>query len=124
MVFSDEMQALWMPKENPSKKRPSLSRHSKVLVVEDESSVRVLLGRILERGGYVVSLAEGAAEAREMMVRERFDVLLCDIVMPGESGMDLARWAIRTYPDMAVVMVSVVSDLQVAASAMEMGVYG
>lgn len=95
-----------------------------VLVVDDEEKVRLLLSRILRRAGYNVALASDAAQARDMMARDPFDVILCDLTMPGESGMDLARWTIDTYPETAVVIVSVLSDPQMADRALEMGVYG
>lgn len=95
-----------------------------VLVVDDEEGVRLLLSRILRGAGYLAALASDAAQARDMMAGHPFDVILCDLTMPGESGMDLARWVIDTHPETAVVIVSVVSDPRIADLALEMGVYG
>lgn len=96
----------------------------RVLVVDDEEPVRLLLARILEPEGYLVELASDAFQARQIMAEQPFHVVLCDLTMPGESGMDLARWIIETHPQSAVVMVSVVSDPKIAVSALEIGVLG
>jgi signal transduction histidine kinase/PAS domain-containing protein len=61
-----------------------------VLLVEDEPGVRDVVRRILESGGYRVLAAAGPAEARSIAATEEFDLLLTDVVMPGESGPDLA----------------------------------
>lgn len=100
------------------------SSKPRVLVVDDEDSVRVLLRRILERGGYDPFLCSSSSEAKELMAEQRFDAVLCDIKMPGESGIDLARWILEKKPETAVLIVSVVSDLEVAIVALESGAYG
>ncbi len=102
----------------------SKTKSTWVLVVDDEEAVRLLIARILEGEGYLVELASQAAEARRAMEQRPFDVVLCDFTMPGESGMDLARWIIQKHPRSAVLMVSVVSDPLVAKKALELGVCG
>lgn len=102
----------------------SLRKVCQVLVVDDEEPIRLLLARILEPEGYLVLLASDAAQAREIMAERHFDAVLCDLNMPGESGLDLARWIINTFRRTAVVMVSVVSDPRIAEDALGMGVHG
>lgn len=96
----------------------------KILVVDDEGSVRGLLQRIVERMGYLCTSAADAKEAREYLERQAFHLLLCDIRMPGESGLDLIRHVRKQYPDTAIVMVTVLDDPQEAGIALEIGVYG
>ncbi|NQT10732.1 MAG: response regulator, partial [Desulfobacteraceae bacterium] len=59
-----------------------------ILVVDDEESVRHLLSRMLLRGGYECTLAADAAEARKFIKDRNFELILCDVTMPGESGID------------------------------------
>jgi two-component system NtrC family sensor kinase len=103
---------------------PSSPIACRVLVVDDEEPVRLLLARILKPEGYLVELASNASQARQIMSKQPFDVVLCDLTMPGESGMELARWIIETCPQSAVVIVSVVSDPKIAESALEIGIHG
>jgi C4-dicarboxylate-specific signal transduction histidine kinase/ActR/RegA family two-component response regulator len=70
-----------------------------VLVVEDEVPLRQLQERLLKRMGVRVFSAGTAMEAREVLERDRVDLILCDVKMPGESGLDLYRWLERNQPE-------------------------
>jgi DNA-binding NarL/FixJ family response regulator len=107
-----------MKDEQPS------TRITKILVVDDEASVRSLLSRILEKDGYQCTTVSDVRKARTSLKETHFDLLLSDIKMPGESGLDLIRSVKTDYPDMAVVMVTVIDDQDTAKSALEMGIYG
>lgn len=69
-----------------------------VLVVDDDQKIRDLLGRYLSEHGFRVTTAADAASARAGMRGLEFDVVLLDVMMPGESGMDLARDLKATRP--------------------------
>ncbi len=97
---------------------------SKILVVDDEAPVRLLLGQILERKGYDFETAEDATEARAHLQSETFELILTDIGLPGESGLDLAQDVLSEFPDMAVLMVTAVDDPSVAKAVLEAGAYG
>jgi response regulator RpfG family c-di-GMP phosphodiesterase len=97
---------------------------AKILVVDDEEMIRDLLGQLLEMNGYDCTLAEDASAARDILERETFDLILSDIDMPGESGLDFIQYALTEYPDTAGVMVTALDDPGVADSALETGVYG
>ncbi|MCJ7616429.1 MAG: response regulator [Desulfobacterales bacterium] len=62
-----------------------------ILAVDDEESVRHLLSRMLSRGGYEYALAADAAEVRKFIKDRNFELILCDVAMPGESGIDLSK---------------------------------
>jgi len=98
--------------------------NKKILIVDDEESIRKLLKQILETKGYSCVLAANTAEARECFENEAFDLILCDILMPGELGLDYIREVLSKYPDTAAIMVSAIDDFLVAESALQMGVYG
>lgn len=96
----------------------------KILIVDDEASVGRTLGRILKRMDRVYSVAFSAEEARRILKAEPFDLILCDIRMPGESGMDLIPHVISEYPDTAVIIVSGVDDPDIVEKGLEIGAYG
>lgn len=97
---------------------------SRILIVDDEDATRRLLGRVLEGHGYVCTLAADAHEARAQLDNEQFDLILCDVNMPGESGLQLLKHVLREHPDTAAVMVTGLDDPQFANIALETGAYG
>ncbi|HEX3757388.1 MAG TPA: ATP-binding protein [Kofleriaceae bacterium] len=78
----------------------------RVLLVDDDDQLRRLTERMLRKAGYHVASAGSAAEALAEARRDRFDVLLTDIVMPGMSGRDLARELVQEHPQIRVVFMS------------------
>ncbi len=63
-----------------------------ILVVDDDARIRTLLGRYLGREGFRVSMARDAADARAHLGALSFDLAVVDVMMPGESGLDLVAW--------------------------------
>ncbi len=102
----------------------ALTAEKRVLVIDDDPSHRKLFCRILNTRGYTCAAAEGAARARMLLDSSPYDILVTDIVMPGESGMELVAAVQSIYPDMAVIMATGVEDAGVYARAAEMGIYG
>ncbi len=84
----------------------SMAHQRTVLVVEDEGNLRELLVQTLEESGYRVCGAARAEEALTACNNRSIDVLVTDIVMPGETGPALARRLRQTYPRLAVILVS------------------
>ncbi|MBW1982309.1 MAG: response regulator [Deltaproteobacteria bacterium] len=104
--------------------RTEQAEQATVLIVDDEKPVRTLFGRLLEMGGYQCTLAANAAEARGYLKEQRFDLILSDVNMPGESGLDFARYVLRRHPNTAVVIMTGVDDPEVAKTALDIGAYG
>jgi len=100
------------------------TNNRKILIVDDDESVGRTLGRILQRMGREYSLARSAEDARVLLKEEGFDLVLCDIRLPGESGMKLAEHVVSQFSDMAVIMVSGVDDPKTVEKALEIGAYG
>lgn len=95
---------------------------AEILVVDDNPAVRDLLREGLEAFGYAVETASSAAEARSRIeAGARFDLVLCDIDMPGERGTDLLKWLKQRDPDLAVMMVTGIDDAGTAVQAMLSG---
>ncbi len=87
-----------------------------ILVVDDDEDNRQLLRRMLERQGYVVTLAASGPECLELMAHQRFDLVLLDVIMPGLSGFEVLS-RIRQNPEMRSVPVVVVSALGESSAA-------
>ena len=79
---------------------------AKVLVVDSEGFLVDLIREFLESEGYQVALVSSGAEALEHLKKEKFDLLLSDVKMPGISGFDLLKKVKADYPDMAVIMMT------------------
>jgi len=95
-----------------------------ILVVDDEEQIRRLLNRTLSGTEYTCTLAADGAEARKCLDEQTFDLVLCDVKMPGESGIDLTRHIASEYEDTAVIMLTAVDDPKTADAAIEAGTYG
>jgi len=95
----------------------------KVLVVDDEESVRSLLQRILEEAGYSVVTAADGQEALYQVSLGEAQVLLMDIKMPKMSGLEVLSKLTATSSDYCVIMVTSTTDLQTAVEALKLGAY-
>jgi DNA-binding NtrC family response regulator len=76
------------------------------LVVDDDDPVRVMLARLLRTQGYEVHQAANAREARKAIEASRPDLVISDIVMPGESGIELRRAIAQHWPGLPVILIS------------------
>ncbi len=97
---------------------------TKILLVDDESSILKILHRIIKRVGAKSVTAGSAQEAKEALQTDSFDLLLSDLYMPGESGMELIQWVQKRFPHMGVIIISGEDSPEVAEKALEMGAYG
>jgi len=83
---------------------PAAAQPTSVLVVEDDPLVRLFVVEALHDEGYVAEAAANAAEARALLDRRRYDVLMTDIALPlGQDGFALAAWAARRRPGLRIV---------------------
>ena len=96
----------------------------RILVVDDDEQVRRLLGRLLERAGYKYRLEEGADAARLALEKQSFDLVLCDVHMPGGSGFSLMRDLLVERPDIPTVMVTGMNLPELSEIAAEYGASG
>jgi len=97
---------------------------SRILIVDDEPAILRLLERILETEGLNCTVASDAGQARVYLEKAAYDLVLTDIQMPGESGLDFIRFVKGTYSDIGIVVVSVIIEPDVAHAAMDEGIYG
>lgn len=93
----------------------------RVLVLDDEESIRLVIAKFLRSRGYEVETASDGPAALERLRTERFDALLCDIRMPEMSGLDVVPQAIEARPDLAILMLTAVNDAPTATEALAQG---
>lgn len=95
-----------------------------ILVVDDEEPIRRLLGYLLQTHGYTTVLAADAREARQKLDEQPFALMLCDVNMPGESGMDLVRNILTERPQTAAIMITGLDSSVLANAALDVGAFG
>ncbi len=91
-----------------------------VLLVDDDNRIRELLSRILVDNGYRVTAAANAAEARKFLSGLAFDLLILDVMMPGETGLELATW-LREHTSVPILMLTARSDAADRIAGLEVG---
>lgn len=98
---------------------------AKILIIEDEKAIRNVLRNILsdEDKSFEVSEAEHGKAGLDLMQKEDFDLVLCDIKMPGMDGMEVLSQIVGNYPETAVVMISGHGDIDTAVDSMKRGAY-
>jgi putative nucleotidyltransferase with HDIG domain len=96
-------------------------RLPRVLILDDEKQVRDCVRRQLDLLGYETTGASGSKEALIMLRSSSFDLVLCDLRMPGSSGLDFLRQSVLEHPDTGVVLMSGGNNLQLAVEAMRVG---
>jgi len=95
---------------------------ARVLVVDDEESIRDLCARVLSRAGYTVITAPSGEDAVALLTREAFALVISDIRMPGISGLEVLERAKATYPEIRVVLITGFGTPQMLTRAQQSGV--
>jgi two-component system OmpR family response regulator len=91
-----------------------------ILVVDDDREIRDLLSKFLERHGMRVSAARDAREARRLWPLGRYHLVVLDLMLPGESGLDFARW-LRAQSDVPMVMLTAMGEETDRIVGLELG---
>jgi len=94
-----------------------------ILIVDDEKDIRKLLHQRLKGEGYRCKEAESAEQALDKMQAGSMDLVLLDIKMPGKSGMELLPEIREHHPDTAVIMVTVIHDIDTVIESIRHGAY-
>jgi putative two-component system response regulator len=101
---------------------PAATAQTRILVVDDEDTIRLVLSKYLRTRGFDVATAESGDAALETLSGARFDMMLCDVRMPGLSGVEIVPRALEIDPNLGIVMLSAVNDAPTATEAMAHGV--
>src|SRR6266480_444468 len=96
---------------------------ARILVVDDEKSMRDLLSITLGKEGYDVLTAAGGEPAIETLHRESVDAVITDLRMPKVDGLQVLRAAKEISPDIAVIVITAVASTETAVEAMKLGAY-
>lgn len=96
---------------------------TKILVVDDELSMREFLSILLEREGYRPDLADSAESALKLLETEGYELVISDVNMPGLSGLQLLEQTKKITPDTAVLLITAYSTAEQAVEAMKLGAY-
>ncbi|WP_410218910.1 response regulator [Paracoccus sp. (in: a-proteobacteria)] len=91
-----------------------------LLVVDDDERIRALLGRFLRKNGFMVSMARDAAQARRLLAGLEFDLIVMDVMMPGEDGLALTR-DLRTRIDTPILLLTAKGETEDRISGLESG---
>ena len=91
-----------------------------LLLVDDDRRIRDLLSRFLASEGYRVTTAASAGDARSKLMGLHFDLLILDVMMPGETGFDLARF-IRTSSSVPIIMLTARHEAEARIEGLQIG---
>jgi len=94
-----------------------------VLIVDDEDAIRQALERFISRLGHRAVTARDGVSALERIAQGRFDLMLCDVRMPGLSGVDLVPRVLERDPDVAILMLTAVDEPRTAVECLKLGAY-
>jgi PAS domain S-box-containing protein len=97
---------------------------NKILVVDDDDIFCDLLESLFKYKGYFCAIAPDIEQAKELLGVQEFDLIICDIQLPGGSGLDLIREVKEKYPETGAVMITGLDDPEKASAALEMDIYG
>ncbi len=91
-----------------------------LLIVDDDDRIRTLLKKFLSENGFHASMAENAAQARQMMKSLHFDLLILDVMMPGETGFELTR-SLRTLSNIPIILLTARGQPEDRIEGLELG---
>ena len=100
---------------------PEESRPARILVVDDEESIRDLLRLVLTGQGYSVVTASGGEEAIEYLEAQPFDLVITDLVMPTVNGVEVLRAAKRIDPTYPVIVITGYPSVETVTELVRLG---
>jgi two-component system nitrogen regulation response regulator NtrX len=95
----------------------------RILTIDDEKAIRFALKDILELEGYQVDQAEDGPTGLDLLIQQKYDVVLCDIKMPRMDGMEVLERAQKIAPDAAFIMLSAHGNIELAVEATKKGAF-
>ncbi len=95
----------------------------KVLIVDDDTNLRELLAEAVRDWGYDVYIAESCEDAIDLMADERFNIVICDLKMPGRGGLSLLERIKSRRKDVNVIIITGYATIDTAVKVIEAGAY-
>lgn len=96
---------------------------SRILIVDDEESIREFLEIMLKKEGYEITTAVDGLNAKEILSKKSFDMIISDMQMPNMTGIELLKHVKDTYPDVVFMIITAFGTTETAVEAMKMGAY-
>ncbi|MBC7753287.1 MAG: sigma-54-dependent Fis family transcriptional regulator [Moraxellaceae bacterium] len=96
---------------------------SRILVVDDEESIREFLEIMLKKEGYEVTTAEDGQKAKDVLLKKSFDMVISDLQMPHVTGIELLKHVKDSYPETVFMLITAFGTTETAVEAMKMGAY-
>ena len=93
----------------------------KILIADDDESIRFTLDTIFKDDGYITTTTKDGKNAKELIVQEKFDVIITDIKMPEIDGVELLKWIKDTYPQISVIMITGYASLDSSIDSLRAG---
>lgn len=97
-----------------------MTKNYNILVIDDDTRLRNLLGKFLEENGFIVSLAKDTTEARIMIEKSAFDLLIVDVMLPNENGVDFTE-NFRKTSRLPIIMLTARGESQDRIKGLETG---
>src|SRR6187402_1942651 len=94
-----------------------------VLIVDDDAQIRSLLADLLKESGYATQAAKTAAEATTQIAKQRPDLVMMDVKLPDQDGLDLLKAIKREHPELDIIVMTAFGGSSSAVKAMEVGAY-
>lgn len=101
----------------------AMHNQRRILIIDDEDNMRHMLASVLSRLGYAVESADNGRSGLDVLKKEAFDVVLCDIRMPEMDGMEFLRQASAEGITATIIMMSAFGSLDTALAAIRLGAY-
>ena len=96
---------------------------ARILVVDDEESIREFLEIMLKKEGYEITLAEDGQKAKDLLAKKSFDMIISDLQMPNVTGIELLKHVKDTSPEIVFMMITAFGTTETAVEAMKIGAY-
>jgi two-component system nitrogen regulation response regulator NtrX len=94
-----------------------------ILIVDDEPGIRRILASILEDEHYKVFTAEDAIAGREILAKEKIELIFLDVLLPRQGGLEALEQIRREYREIEVVMISGHANIDMAVRAVKLGAF-
>ncbi len=92
-----------------------------LLIVDDDTRIRNLLSKFLIENGFIVTIAKDAGAAREKMQDFLFDLIILDVMMPGETGLEFTSWLKEQHNEVPILMLTAMGDAEDRINGLETG---
>jgi DNA-binding NtrC family response regulator len=100
-----------------------MTNNGRILIVDDEKRQREIIILTLKKGGYELAEASSVHEALALLEKREFDLILTDLMLPGQSGMELLEQVQKVDPDQCVVMMTAHGSIKTAVEAIQKGAF-